>query len=333
MRQDIYINDQLNFDNVVQAVKPAAGCLANGGLVAFPTETVYGLGANALDPQAVLKIFEAKGRPADNPLIIHVSSPGQIEPLVGEVPAAAHDLIKAFWPGPLTLILPKSKLVPDEVTAGGPTVAIRMPNHPVALALISVSGKPIAAPSANLSGRPSPTTAEHVRQDLDNNLDYLIDAGSTSIGLESTVLDLTTEIPTVLRLGAISAEQIKSIIGQAETLKHTDLAQPVSSPGLKYRHYAPKAKVLIVPLITDEMVSKYQAQGLKVATIALKTESPNSSADFSSVFATPEGMAQNLYATLRQADELNVDIIVAEAVSLPGVSQAVMDRLKRASED
>ena len=230
-------------------LQPAALILRQGGLVAFPTETVYGLGANALNPEAVARIFCVKGRPGDNPLIVHISGIDGLSPLVSRIPPLANKLFQAFSPGPLTLILPKSSRVPDLVTAGLDTVAIRIPAHPVARRLIELAGVPIAAPSANRSGRPSPTQAWHVAADLDGQIPLIIEAGSSQFGLESTVLDVTGDIPVILRPGAITASQIREIAGDVteESRAFASGAGAPRSPGMKYRHYAPRAQVIIRP--------------------------------------------------------------------------------------
>ncbi|MDI6869750.1 MAG: L-threonylcarbamoyladenylate synthase [Bacillota bacterium] len=230
------------------ALREAGEVLRGGGLVAFPTETVYGLGADALNPAAVRRIFAAKGRPGDNPLIIHVADRESLAGLVKEVPEAARALMDRFWPGPLTLVLPKAELVPDEVTAGLATVAVRMPNHRVALGLIAAAGVPVAAPSANRSGRPSPTTAAHVWEDLGGRVEFILDAGPTGVGVESTVVDLTGPRPVVLRPGGLALEDLRQVAGEV-TVDPALLGREVDrprSPGLKYTHYAPKAPLTLI---------------------------------------------------------------------------------------
>lgn len=230
------------------ALREAGEVLRRGGLVAFPTETVYGLGANALDPAAVARIFAVKGRPGDNPLIVHVADRESLGDLVTGIPPVGRDLMAEFWPGPLTLVLPKAERVPDEVTAGLPTVAVRMPDHDVALGLIAAAGVPVAAPSANRSGRPSPTTAEHVREDLDGRVELILDGGPAGVGVESTVIDVTGPVPALLRPGGIALEDIRRVAGQVEVdpaLLGNAVERP-RAPGMKYVHYAPRAPLTLV---------------------------------------------------------------------------------------
>lgn len=312
-------------------MQPAAHAVAAGKLVAFPTETVYGLGANAFDEEAVKNIFVAKGRPTDNPLIVHISDLSQLTALVASVPEKARLLMTAFWPGPLTLVFPKSARVPDVVTAGGTTVAIRFPSHPIAQYLIRLAGVPIAAPSANRSGRPSPTTAEHVRQDFQGEIGFLIDAGPSEVGLESTVLDVTDEMPVLLRSGGISREEIEAVIGPiALDESSLDAQEPARSPGQKYRHYAPQARVVILPKITEQHVQMYQQAGQKVAVCGLNQA--HTSADLEQFFDDVPTLAHHLFAAFRQADEQDIDVILVEAVDKTGLGLAVMNRLERASQ-
>ncbi len=249
-------------------IKLAATVIRNGGLVAFPTETVYGLGANALDDEAVQKIFIAKNRPIDNPVIVHIANIDDLYMLAEKIPEEALKLASRFWPGPLTLLLKKSELVPDITTANLDTVAIRMPNHPIALALIKESEVPIAAPSANLSGRPSPTTAEHVIRDLNGKIDVIIDGGDVTFGVESTVLDLTSEPPYILRPGPVTIEEIKTVIKNVEVHPVAKAEKPIEtviakSPGVKYRHYAPLAE------LDNEHVDIIIAEGIEPTGIGL----------------------------------------------------------------
>ena len=226
-------------------LEEGAAILRQGGLVAFPTETVYGLGANALDEEAAKKIYEAKGRPSDNPLIAHIAGPAELAPLAKEIPEAARKLMEHFWPGPLTMIFRKKEIVPYGTTGGLDTVAVRMPSDPIARKLIAMAGVPVAAPSANLSGRPSPTTADHVWQDMAGRIDMLIDGGPVGIGLESTIVDVTGEIPMILRPGAITLEMLQEVLGRVEIdpaiLGPMKEGTRPKAPGMKYRHYAPKA--------------------------------------------------------------------------------------------
>jgi len=263
-----------------EKIRFAADIIRRGGLVAFPTETVYGLGADALNPKAVLALFEAKKRPLDNPPIVHVGKIEDVFALVKEVPEKAQRLMEVFWPGPLTLIFKRSKLVPDVTVAGLDTVAIRMPRHNVALALIRESNCPIAAPSANLAGRPSPTTAQHVLDDLAGRIDAVLDAGPTKIGVESTVLDITVDPPQILRPGGISYEVLKDFLGRVDlnpvAIANKELPiNEVRSPGVKHKHYAPKAEMFLVegPVMVivekiNELLRDFKNRGFKVGVLA-----------------------------------------------------------------
>ncbi|MDD2499050.1 MAG: L-threonylcarbamoyladenylate synthase, partial [Desulfitobacteriaceae bacterium] len=254
-------------------LKRAAQLLRQGEVVAFPTETVYGLGANALEGSAVKKIFIAKGRPSDNPLIVHISSLNQLPPLVKEIPQAARALMKKYWPGPLTLIFPKSEIIPPEITAGLETVAIRMPEHPVAQALIEYAGVPVAAPSANISGKPSPTSGQHVWQDMQGKVAMVLDSGETRVGVESTVLDITRKPPMILRPGGITYEDLQETLGQVELDQGTGKMKVPRSPGMKYTHYSPAADVFVVARgqdFPDKFEKAYRslsAEGKKVAVL------------------------------------------------------------------
>lgn len=328
-----------------EAVEEAARILRRGGLVAFPTETVYGLGANALDGRAVARIFEAKGRPQDNPLIVHVAGKEQVGSLAESVPASAKILMEAFWPGPLTLVLPVGGAVPGEVTAGLSTVAVRMPAHPVALALIRAAGVPVAAPSANISGRPSPTTAEHVLRDLGGRIEAVLDGGPAGVGVESTVLDLTAPVPLVLRPGGVTLEELREALGAVEIDPAAAAGFPAGekprSPGMKYTHYAPRAPLLLVEGRPEavaakimELASGQRAMGKRVGILSYA-----GGEDFSSAGEVvlagrrdkPETVAAELYAALRRFDELDVDVILAGGLDERGVGLAVMDRLRKAA--
>lgn len=317
--------------------------MREGKLVAFPTETVYGLGANALDPQAVKRIYEAKGRPSDNPLIVHIAKASQLNTLVKEIPAPAEALIKTFWPGPLTLVLEKSELVPDIITAGLDTVAVRMPDNPVALRLIEEAGVPVAAPSANLSGRPSPTTYQHVLEDLNGRIEYIINGGPCKIGVESTVLDCTAEKPVILRPGGVTREMMEQIIGQVETdavLEPEAGARP-RSPGMKYRHYSPRAQMIIFEGKPDEIIEKInslasdnRAEGLRTGVLSSMENKDRYKAEVVVNIGSlnrPEEVASKLYDALRRFDEEKVDIIYSESFSEEGLGRAIMNRLKKAS--
>ncbi len=318
--------------------------LREGGLVAFPTETVYGLGGNALDADASRKIYEAKGRPSDNPLIVHICEISALEKITESVPETARRLADAFWPGPMTLIFRKSDAVPDSTTGGLDTVAVRFPDHPAALALIRAAGGYVAAPSANTSGRPSPTQASHVWEDLQGKIDMIIDGGEVGIGIESTIVDLTEETPVILRPGYITREMLEKTIGHVEmdrSLISDDSAVRPRAPGMKYRHYAPQAPLLIVE--GDEtavreriraLVREAAAQGKRAGVIAT-----DESADCygegivrsAGTRADEATVAAHLYAILREFDSLGVDVIYSEAFDTAGIGQAVMNRLMKAA--
>jgi L-threonylcarbamoyladenylate synthase len=314
----------------------AAEVLRRGGLVAFPTETVYGLGANALDAAAVARIFEAKGRPANNPLIVHVGDAAEAQRVASAWPETATRLAERFWPGPLTLVLPKRPEVPDLVTAGGPTVAVRVPAHPVAMALLRAVGLPIAAPSANRSSELSPTRAEHVLRGLAGRIDLILDAGPTTGGIESTVLDLTTQPPRLLRPGLVGPADLEALIGPIERASHAKAAESAAlpSPGMLARHYAPRTPLECVEGDSSELVEQLLARGLRVGwmTGADILGTPSSSLVCVPMPADPAGYAARLYAVLHQLDDASLDRIV---VSLPPDAEewaAVRDRLRRAAQ-
>lgn len=330
----------------VDAIRTAADIIKQGGLVAFPTETVYGLGADALNPDAVKALFKAKRRPPDNPPIVHVGDPRDVYKLAREVPEKAEQLIRRFWPGPLTLILKREEIVPDVTVSGLDTIAIRMPKHNVALALIRESGCPIAAPSANLAGRPSPTTAQHVLEDLNGRIDAILDAGPTKIGVESTVLDLTVDPPQILRPGGTPYEALKEVLGRVELHPvavadrkiHVNKAR---SPGMKHRHYAPKAKMVVVEgnlrAVVEkvaELVEFYRSRKEKVGVLATDETASLYGADVVKSLGSRsrmEEIAKNLFRLLRELDAEGVDIIIAEGVPTEGLGLAVMNRLRKAS--
>lgn len=321
-------------------LKEAAALLQQEEVVAFPTETVYGLGANALSDQAVLKIFEAKGRPGDNPLIVHITKKEQLTDLVDNLPEVAEKLMQAFWPGPLTLVLKSMDGVSKYVTAGLDTLAVRMPDHPVALALMEVAGLPLAAPSANLSGKPSPTTAAHVDEDLDGKIAGIVDGGQTGVGLESTVVDCTTEIPVILRPGGVTKEQLEAVIGQVEVDPAlTSQDQAPKSPGMKYTHYAPVAPVFLVEGGLDflkETVLTAQKDGKKVGLLVTE-ETKAELGEAGDVMLTCgtrsdlSTVATNLYDALRAFNSTDVDIIFSETFPKTGVGAAIMNRLDKAA--
>jgi len=331
----------------------AADCLRRGGLVAFPTETVYGLGVHAMDPEAVRRLFDAKRRPANDPLIVHVSSFSQVGPLVVELPHDAERLASRFWPGALTLVLRRASSVPHEVTAGLETVAVRVPAHPVAHALLLGVSLPIAAPSANLFSRPSPTLAAHVLDDLDGRIDMILDGGPTSVGVESTVLDLTADPPVVLRPGAISIEMLRTVVPAVEyaaALAHASGHEAMPSPGLLSKHYAPRAPLTIyrgesaaVELALREGALSAADRGQRVG-ILVSTEDARLLSDLNKVGGPPvvfgilasednaEATAARLYAALRELDTAGVDVILArDIVNHLGLWRAVRDRLHRAA--
>lgn len=330
-----------NVDNLITypQITEAADLLKKNEVVAIPTETVYGLGGNAQSDEAVSKIFSAKGRPGDNPLIIHISHEKQLESFIKEVPEKAKTLMEAFWPGPLTLILERKAGVLSELaTAGLKTVGVRMPDHPVALAVIDASGLPIAAPSANLSGRPSPTTAAHVQSDLDGRVAGILDGGATGVGVESTVVDCTEEIPVILRPGGITKEQLQEAIGEVATDPAlSDPDQAPKAPGMKYRHYAPNAPLFLVDGTMEQiqkLVTEKQQEGLRVGVLTTEENQGDYNADvvISCGRRTAlETVAESLYDTLRAFNESNVDIIFGEVFPESGVGVAVMNRLAKAS--
>jgi L-threonylcarbamoyladenylate synthase len=318
------------------AIAEAAAILRAGGLVAFPTETVYGLGADALSASAVARIYRAKGRPAYNPIIVHVASGDAVSTVVAQWPSTAQQLAEMFWPGPLTLVLPKRREVPDSVTAGLPTVAVRVPAHPVAHALLTASGIPIAAPSANRSTMLSPTTAGHVAKSLGDEIDLVLDAGPSTVGIESTVVDLTTAVPTILRPGSISRQQLENVIGPVDVLSRTLPAPsdaPRPSPGMLDRHYAPRARVVLVDRSaesTRRVVGELGRDGQTVGALILDDQS-GASPTILRMPADPDGYAARLYDALHALDDAGCDVIVIERVSNDPAWDGVRDRLERAA--
>ncbi len=327
------------------ALEQAAEYIRAGKLVAFPTETVYGLGANALDPQAVRAIFQAKGRPPTDPLIVHIAEFSQLHQVTREVPTIAKELARHFWPGPLTFVLPKSTEIPPEVTAGGENVAVRWPSHPVAQALIRLSGVPIAAPSANLFGHVSPTTAEHVYADLHGRVHLILDGGPTFIGLESTVLDLTTSPPRILRPGGIPLEALRPFLPDvALGLSYRSEEVAAESPGQMLRHYAPRALLLLfegednlVLLAMRKIAQEYLQEGRRVGILCVDEEqealrlpeievlSLGSQQDLSTI-------GRNLFPALRTLEEKQVDVILARTFPRQSLGLAIWDRLYRAAQ-
>jgi L-threonylcarbamoyladenylate synthase len=318
-----------------QALKKAAKIIRIGGLVAFPTETVYGLGANALNAKAVKKIFRAKERPSKNPLIVHITHFDDIQKIAKNIPTFAKKLAEKFWPGPLTLVLEKKKNIPGAVTAGLGTVAIRIPRSPIALRLIKEAGVPIAAPSANKAGKPSAVTAKHVLEDLGGLIDMIIDGGRTPIGLESTVLDLTRKVPTILRPGAITKSQIEKCL-KRKILEATNSRGKSASPGMKYGHYAPKAKVVLADTWKTALTEarKIRNQGKKVGILtANHSEVKEDILIFSFGHKNNlKKLASNLFYYLRKADSKKLDVLIVLRVPKRGIGKAIMNRLKKAAE-
>ena len=326
-------------------MKEAAELIRKGELVAFPTETVYGLGADALNEDAAKKIYAAKGRPSDNPLIIHITNMKALEKIVSEVPEKAVKVAEKYWPGPLTMIVWKNEKVPYETTGGMDTVAIRMPNHPVALALIDESGCMIAAPSANTSGKPSPTEAGHVALDLDGKIPMILDGGPVGIGIESTIIDLTEKVPMILRPGYITKEMLEEVLGEEVRIDPgiiaSDSTKKPKAPGMKYKHYAPKADLVLVEGEQEAVVAEInalvrekQAAGLKVGVVATDETESLYQADYVVTIGArsdEDAIARHLYKILREFDDWNVDAIYSESFSTPRIGQAIMNRLMKAA--
>lgn len=325
-------------------ISHAAEIIRQGGLVAFPTETVYGLGADAKNPKAAKKIYAAKGRPSDNPLIVHIAEFEDLLQIADEVSSQAKVLAEKFWPGPLTMILKKNQNIPYETTGGLDTVAVRMPNHPVALSLIRESGCLIAAPSANASGRPSPTLAGHVKEDLEGKIPLILDGGEVGIGIESTILDLTEEIPMILRPGYITEKMLESVIGTVRTdpgILNRDSKTRPKAPGMKYRHYAPKADLIIVDGSREDVIEKIntltaemRAMDRKAGVIATDETKAYYHGDLVVSIGSREDeavIAKHLYRILREFDTANVDVIYSECFHTPNIGQAIMNRLLKAA--
>ena len=332
--------------NPEEMIAEAAGLIAAGEVVAFPTETVYGLGADGLNAGAVAKIFAAKGRPADNPLILHIADAEQILPLTAGLNANARALMETFWPGPLTIVVPRSSVVPDIVTAGLDTVAVRMPSHPVAAALIRAAGCPIAAPSANVSGKPSPTNAQDVAEDMTGKIAGILDGGSCGIGVESTVVDTTSPVPTILRPGGITREMLEERLGAVEIdpALNGDPALKPKAPGMKYRHYAPQAPMYLYEGTRAarrlfEAVLRAQKQGLHVGVLcddAVKKQLEESlwrghTVEILSWGSGKPDLAEHLYELLRDFDRVSPECIIGMGVDEKGLGLAVMNRLRKAA--
>ena len=320
--------------DTTEDIRIAAEIIAGGGLAAFPTETVYGLGADALNPEAVAKVYAAKGRPSDNPMIVHISSKGDLIKLTPRITEDMDKLMEAFWPGPMTMIVPRRPVVPDTTTGGLDTVGIRMPSHPAALELIRRSGCPIAAPSANLSGKPSPTTAKHVIDDLSGRVDAIICSGNCQVGIESSVIDMTGEEPMILRPGIITKEDFEQVLGKAVALDPTLNKRPdlfnngdfkPKAPGMKYKHYAPKAEMIIfeggMEAVRGAMEAEKTARekaGEKVCLILFDE-------------GEEKAAAHDFFARLREADDSGADVILAAALSERGVGFSVMNRMLKSA--
>ncbi|WP_432354053.1 L-threonylcarbamoyladenylate synthase [Sporosarcina sp. A2] len=333
--QTVKVDNGVDNDDSYQQV---VDCLQNGGVVAFPTETVYGLGALATNLDATKRIFEAKGRPSDNPLIVHIGTKEEVSTYAEEIPETAIRLMDAFWPGPITLIFKeKPGVIASNVTAGIGTVGLRMPNHPVALKLLKLLGGPLAAPSANRSGKPSPTKAIHVALDLDGKIPFILDGGATGVGVESTVIDMTATPPAVLRPGGITVEMIEAVIGPVRSEVNAEESETPRAPGMKYMHYSPDAPVWLIEPDSNQIeraVDKLMNAGKKVAIIGpdeLRTD--KSQWYFSTGTITdPSQLAATLYNALRLCDETEADVILAVETQSEGMGVAVMNRLKKAAD-
>lgn len=328
------------------AYRTASGILQKGGLVAFPTETVYGLGGDGLRPDASRKIYAAKGRPSDNPLIIHIADFESLGKLTAEIPKAAYELAERYWPGPLTMVLPKAECVPYETTGGLDTVAIRMPNHTVALELIRQSGVCIAAPSANTSGRPSPTRAEHVAEDMDGRIDMILDGGEVGIGIESTIVDFTGEVPTILRPGYINQEMLEEVLGEvridpAILEGNQDRNLKPKAPGMKYRHYAPKGQLIIFEGNENSVVAEinrqaeaYLSEGKIVGIIATEetcVRYPKGIVKIIGNRGDEVSISRGLYRVLREFDTEGAQVILGESFEGGRLGQAIMNRMLKAA--
>ncbi len=325
-------------------IAQAGQILKDGGLVAFPTETVYGLGGDALNPDSSRKIYAAKGRPSDNPLIVHIAEMEALKPICAQIPETMRRLAEAFWPGPLTMIVPKSDLVPKETTGGLDTVAIRMPDHETALALIRAAGGYIAAPSANASGRPSPTLASHVMEDLQGRIEMILDGGEVGIGVESTIVDLTGEVPTILRPGYVTEEMLRRVLGEVQTdptlMQKVEGGRP-KAPGMRYRHYAPKGTLSLVEgdaaVVTERinaLIAEAASEGKKTGVLCTEETLAEYHADVVRSLGSRADMrsiALHLYRALREFDTEGVEMIYAESFSRDGFGQAVMNRLLKAA--
>ncbi|MCD8018874.1 MAG: threonylcarbamoyl-AMP synthase [Clostridiales bacterium] len=328
------------------SLEEAGEIIRAGGLVAFPTETVYGLGADAMNGAAAARIYEAKGRPSDNPLIVHIADMEQLDLVARDIPKPARQIMEAFWPGPLTVILHKKEEVPDGTTGGLQTVAVRMPSHPTAQALIRESGRVIAAPSANTSGRPSPTMAEHVLEDMDGRIPLILDGGPVGIGIESTIVDMTGEVPMILRPGYITKSMLEDVVGTVQvdpavsgrTMQKDIVAK---APGMKYRHYAPKGQLILVEGPRNAVVDKINSlaeekmqQGYHVGILATDEGMADYRVGYRMSIGSrerPDSIAANLYKVLRECDEQKLDYIYSESFFEEGLGNAIMNRMLKAA--
>ena len=325
-------------ENSKKVLSKAAGIIKNGGLIVFPTETVYGLGANVFDERALLKIFSAKDRPSDNPIIVHISEKNQLEELVSNISENQEKLMKAFWPGPLTIVFEKKKEISDIVSGGLSTIAVRMPSNPIAHELIHLAGVPIAAPSANISGRPSGTTGKHIYEELTGKVDMIIDAGFSDIGVESTVLKINNEQVLILRPGAITKEMLEKILFPLAVIFAKDRRELQFSPGTKYRHYSPKAKLEIISGKIEKRAEVLKEKKSRIGIITTKQNKDSFEKYKPNVFVLGdrnnlEEISQKLYDALRFFDTHPVDIILCQSFPKEGLGVAIMDRLERASTE
>ncbi len=331
-------------NDINEKLSLAGDIIKNGGLVAFPTETVYGLGGDALNPESSKKIYEAKGRPSDNPLIVHIADMADLEKIANEVSEKTKKLADAFWPGPLTMVMKKSDIVPSQTTGGLDTVAVRMPSHPLALVFIEKAGGYVAAPSANLSGKPSPTMAKYVIQDMEGRIDMIIDADGVDIGLESTIVDMTSDIPMILRPGYITQEMLSKVVGEVDmdiTIFDGNTNQAPKAPGMKYRHYAPKGDLVLVEGSPQDVVKYINEQTLLHHQKGEKTGVIGTSEHISQYQADsikdagsrddPLSVARQLYTFLREFDDEDVKFMYAESFEGTALGQAVMNRLLKAA--
>ncbi len=327
-----------------ETLRLAGDIIRRGGLVAFPTETVYGLGGDALNPASSRKIYAAKGRPSDNPLIVHIADREALAQIVRNIPDSAVRLAEAFWPGPLTMILEKADIVPYETTGGLDTVAVRMPSHPAAREFIRRAGGYVAAPSANLSGKPSPTVAKYVVQDMDGRIEMILDGGNVEIGLESTIIDLISYPPMVLRPGYVTVQMLRDVLGDVQedcTIMRDDSGQAPKAPGMKYRHYAPRGELTIVDGAQEDVVKyinsrldRFRQQHKKTGVIATGASVQKYRADSCKSVGdrnNEDTVARELYRVLREFDDENVEIIYAESFDTDGIGQAIMNRLLKAA--